>query len=97
MPDPPEVLLEAQRMSQETANPLTDWQCYSTLHGGIGMALVVEDEASSEKVIREAARRGISAQVVGYTVASDAREVTIWSKFSPWCQSGTTLSSLHPF
>jgi phosphoribosylaminoimidazole (AIR) synthetase len=80
MPDPAKVLLEAQAMSMGTTFWLSDWKAYSTFHGGCGMLLIV-DPNSANKVIEEARRDGIRAQVVGITTKSDENIITIQSKF----------------
>jgi phosphoribosylaminoimidazole (AIR) synthetase len=80
MPDPPEVLLKAQQMSQEFSDlALTDEAAYSTFHGGCGMLLVVDNEYDAESVILQASEDDIEAQVVGYTDTSG--KLKIDSKF----------------
>jgi phosphoribosylformylglycinamidine cyclo-ligase len=80
MPEPAEVLLEAQAMSVGTTFWLSDWKAYSTFHGGCGMLLIV-DPNSANKVIEEARRDGIRAQVVGITTESEENIITIRSRF----------------
>jgi len=72
MPRPPRVLLQAQDLSWDTDLHLTDLQAHTTLHGGCGMVLVCADEQSAQKIIKEAARDFIKAQIIGRTV--DAQE-----------------------
>lgn len=81
MPKPPEVLLAGQELSQGTDFQLSDKQAHTTLHGGCGMLLVCSDKVSAEKVIREAARDKIRAQVIGKTIDSANNEVKINSQF----------------
>ncbi len=91
MTTPADVLLQAQELSWNTKDPLTDWQAYSTLHGGCGMLLVCQ-RGDESKIIIEVKKEGIRAQVVGETFASDDREIIIQSKF----KEGKQLSSLKP-
>ncbi|MDP3725438.1 MAG: AIR synthase-related protein [Nanoarchaeota archaeon] len=92
MPRPAEVLLEAQKLSIGTKYNLTDWEAYSTLHGGCGMLLVLTNPRDAEIVIREAARDSVSAQIVGETTSSPQGEIVIQSQFL----GGKELSSLEP-
>ncbi|MEK7479295.1 MAG: AIR synthase-related protein [Patescibacteria group bacterium] len=92
MPRPAEVLLHAQQLSLDTKHHLTDWEAYGTLHGGCGMLLVLATPKNAEIVIREAARDGISAQIVGKTTASPQRKIVIRSQFL----DKKELSSLQP-
>ena len=94
MPSPPEVLLEAQEMSWDIPElRLTDHQAYSTLHGGLGMIVIAETEEDANKIIEEAAKDGIRAQVVGRTVKETIRisqgQITIESRFK---KGGTLIS-----
>jgi phosphoribosylformylglycinamidine cyclo-ligase len=91
MPEPADVLLQAQKLSLNTTYPLTDWQAYGTLHGGCGM-LIVADKGSELAIIREAKKDGVTASVVGFTFPSPHREIIIQSKF----KEGKQLSSLKP-
>ena len=69
MPKPPEVLLQAQEMLWDIPKlRLTDYQAYSTLHGGCGMMIIVENEIDADIVIKEAIKDGIRAQVIGRTI-----------------------------
>lgn len=81
MPKPPHVLYQAQDFSWETDLQLSDEQAHTTLHGGCGMILVCTDVKSAEKVIKEAAKDKIKAQVIGETVESSSRNVAIISRF----------------
>lgn len=91
MPRPAKVLLQAQELSWDTKHRLTDWQAYGTLHGGCGMLLVCH-AGDENKIIIEAKKDGIRAEIVGETLASDDREIIIQSRFN----EGKTLSSLKP-
>lgn len=91
MPEPAEVLLNAYELSQGTPFALTPHQAYSTFHGGCGM-LVVCESAYADIIIGHAGTDGIRAEVVGYTMASDDREITIASRFGP----KQTISSKRP-
>lgn len=88
MPRPADVLLEAQELSWDTDLRLTDRQAYGTLHGGCGMLLIV-DEGSVSRLIEEAERDGIKAQMVGETTVSEESEIVIQSRF----KEGKVLSS----
>jgi len=88
MPVPADVLLEAQELSWDTDLRLTDYQAYGTLHGGCGMLLIVDKESVS-RLIKEAGRDGIKAQVVGETTVSEESEIVIQSRF----KEGGVLSS----
>ena len=90
MPKPAEVLLRGQELSWDTELKLTDWQAYSTLHGGCGM-LLVSHPADADIIIQEAKKDNIQAQVVGETTSSAEREVIISSRF----KEGWELSSLR--
>jgi phosphoribosylformylglycinamidine cyclo-ligase len=89
MPEPADVLREAQELSWVTKHRLTDWQAYGTLHGGCGM-LLVSDKDSVPVIISEAEKDGVAASVVGETFKSDDGEIVINSKF----KEGKRLSSL---
>ena len=91
MPDPADVLLQAQELSRDTNHSLTDWQAYSTFHGGCGMLLVVDKDDEAE-IISQAEKDGIKAQFVGETIQSSTNEIIINSKFSG-CEQ---LSSKKP-
>jgi len=79
MPKPPEILQEAQDLSREFPDPLSDYDAYSTLHGGCGMLIVALDYQSADMIIDEAHRDGIEAMVVGIT--NDTGALTIESRF----------------
>lgn len=85
MPKPPEVLLQAQEMSYEFPKPLSDYDFYETFHGGCGMLLVASDRDEARKIIDEAAKDGIIAQVVGKTNATGE----LW--INSQARSGETL------
>ncbi|MCK4891992.1 MAG: hypothetical protein KAS78_04970 [Candidatus Pacebacteria bacterium] len=94
MPEPPEVLLQAQEMSWNIPElRLTDHQAYGTFHGGCGMMIVVPTENDAEIIIREAAKDGIKAQIVGRTVKETLQmnkgQITIESRFK---EGGTLMS-----
>ena len=92
MPKPAEVLIEGQRLSWETDLRLTDWQAYSTFHGGCGMLLVCFDVPNARTVIQAAEKDGISASIVGFTTKSGDGEILIISRF----REEKTLSSKNP-
>lgn len=88
MPEPPKVLLQAQEMSWNIPElQLTDHQAYGTFHGGCGMIIVVEDNTDAETLIKEAAKDGIRAQVIGRTIGiprsseKNIRNIMIESRF----------------
>lgn len=82
MPKPPEVLLEAQRLSWQLPElRLTDIQAYGTLHGGCGMIVVCKTNDDAVKLVEEAAKDGIRASIIGMTTSSKDREVVIKSRF----------------
>jgi phosphoribosylformylglycinamidine cyclo-ligase len=89
MPNPAEVLLEAQELSWDTNLKLTDYQAYSTLHGGCGMLIVAEEQNDAEIIIEQAEKDGIQAQIVGETTKSADSEIVIQSRF----REGELLSS----
>lgn len=92
MPLPTPILLEVQRFSQQTDNPISDWQCHSTFHGGCGTMYVLEDDESVDVVISEVIRDGMQAYKIGRTTASADNEIIVQSKFF----QRRLLSSLHP-
>ena len=81
MPEPAEVLLEAQELSWNTSNRLTDYQAYGTLHGGCGMLLVADCHDDIDPIIEEAKKDGIKADLVGETTGFGTSEVIIHSRF----------------
>lgn len=82
MPKPPEILLEAQQLSQEYPDlKLSDWQGYSTLHGGCGMLVVCETLADAEALVRQANSLTIGASIVGDTTKSLDSVIEIRSRF----------------
>jgi len=91
MPAPAPVLREAQDLSWKTDDRLTDWRAYSTLHGGCGMLLVCHPDDAG-KIIIEARKDGVFAQIVGKTVEAKNNLITIKSRF----REGKTLYSIEP-
>lgn len=82
MPKPPEILLEAQKLSGFVPElMLTDRQAYGTFHGGCGMLVVCKSNSDAVKMIEEAKKDGIKASIVGVTSSSKDREVIIKSRF----------------
>ena len=81
MPKPADVLLEAQELSWDTNIRLTDEQAYGTLHGGCGILIVAEKESDAERIIEEAKKDNIKAQVVGQTTKSADNKIVIHSRF----------------
>ncbi len=71
MPEPPEVLLEGQRMSFGTPFSLSDYDAYGDLNGGVGMLVVVEP-GDEDTLISELQRDGHTASVVGKTIVHKA-------------------------
>ncbi|MDD5626576.1 MAG: AIR synthase-related protein [Patescibacteria group bacterium] len=89
MPEPAEVLRQGQELSWDLPDlRLTDRQAYGTLHGGCGM-LIICAKNDAEKIIAEAKKDIIRAEVVGETTISPDREVIIHSRF----KEGGILSS----
>ena len=82
MPKPAEVLLRGQELSRGTPHQMSDWEAYSTFHGGCGMLLVCGNEMSARRVIREAKRFGVKAYRVGNTVESSKNIIRIISRFA---------------
>ena len=91
MPEPPEVLKEAQDYSQGTPYRLSDWEAHRTLHGGCGM-LLVTTKRSVPAILERSKHWGIRAVEVGSTTKSPKSEVLINSRFL----KGGTISSLCP-
>lgn len=92
MPKPAEVLLQGQELSWSTPQRMSDWEAYSTLHGGCGMMLVCGTEISAKRVIKEAGAAGVKAYRVGETYASDKGLIRIDS----WFKEGGELRSDQP-
>ena len=90
MPPPAPVLLEGQEMSLDTKFELSDHQAYGTLHGGCGMLVIAKTTSDARTIIEKASEYGVSASVVGHTIASSENEIRILSRF----RSGNWLSSL---
>lgn len=94
MPKPPGVLLEAQEISQDFPDlKLSDWQAYSTFHGGCGMLIVCESDSDADILELASRAEGIEMSFVGRTIRSKKGEIRIASQFL----KGTQLSSLKPF
>ncbi len=89
LPEPATVLLAAQELSWGTDLQLTDYQAYGTLHGGCGMMVIAADNQAAEKIIAEAAKDNIKAQIIGRTIESSSQEIIIVSRF----KEGKTLSA----
>ena len=94
MPKPPKVLLQTQEMSWDIPKlQLTDHQAYGTFHGGCGMIIVIETEEDANIIIKEAAKDGVRAQIVGRTVRETLQVnkglITIESQFK---EGGTLIS-----
>lgn len=91
MPAPAWVLLEAQRLARLTDQPMSDYECYGTFHGGCGMIIICE-KADVKRVMAEASKDGHDPYVIGLTTGSAENEVMIVrSRFL----NGGLLSSLH--
>lgn len=81
LPEPAPALRQAQEMSWDIGYlRLTDEQAYTTLHGGCGMLLVV-DEVDVPRTLSVAYDMDITAQVVGQITESAKNEVVIHSRF----------------
>ena len=95
MPRPARVLLDGQRYSFGLHKvELSDWQGYSTLHGGCGNLVICATRKDARIVIEAARQRRIQAKIVGSTIASRKSEIVIKSRFLQ--KPGEILSSLHP-
>lgn len=93
MPKPADILIEAQELSWKHQHlRLSDWQAYSTLHGGCGALVVCNTRDDAEILIHQAGYANIAAQIVGETIESTANEIVIHSQF----KEGKILSSLRP-
>jgi len=91
MPIPADVLLQAQKLADKTDRPMSDWECYSTFHGGCGMLLIVEEQ-DEDVIMQEALKDGIHAMKVGKTISSLDKEIIVHSRFA----GGKVLSSFSP-
>lgn len=80
LPVPPECMLWAQDVARGS-DLKNDEACYRAFHGGPGMILVAGSTADAMQIIREAADAGYVARLVGYTIASRAKEMVIESRF----------------
>lgn len=92
MPEPAEVLLQAQQLSWGTKLHLSDYQAHGTLHGGCGMMIITENQKDAKIVIQEALKYGIKSQIIGQTNESAEQEIIIHSRFA----EGKVLSSKNP-
>jgi phosphoribosylformylglycinamidine cyclo-ligase len=87
MPIPPSVLLEAQEMSIHDSVPkkqmLTDEEGYTTLNGGIGMAVIVNCTTDAVRLINAVEPFGIKAQIIGETWVTDdpKNKLVVHSRF----------------
>ena len=82
MPTPAPALLKGQELSfYQAARTLSDWEGYSTLHGGCGMLVVAETAEDADIITAKAADWGITASIVGETTFSLASLVEIKSRF----------------
>ncbi len=82
MPEPPAALLEGQKLSYKVPElKLTDLQAYGTLHGGCGMMVICESKSDADRLIGAAGSEGVRASVIGRTVLSAVKEITIHSRF----------------
>ncbi len=90
MPEPTWVLQEAQRLASQTDQPMSDYECYGTFHGGCGMMMVCE-EAQVIRVMSKALHYGHDPYVIGLTTESAENEVIVRSRF----MGGRLLSSIN--
>jgi len=68
MPEPPRVLLQAQEKSLYFPDlALSDENFYGTFHGGCGMIMVAATDKDADRIIYEASRDYIQAQIIGRT------------------------------
>lgn len=99
MPEPPRVLLNAQRMSCSPKCQdmyLSDHQAYDTFHGGCGMLVVCNGAHDAQIVMAEAAKDNIRATVVGTThsLSTDCTRLGIISRFGEY---GRPLNIDEPY
>lgn len=95
MPKPPQVLLEAQQMSKKYPDlALSDWQAYSTFHGGCGMLMVCETMQDAEELVRQVKHKKVAASIVGETTKSKNSEIEIISRFM---DNGKGLYASKPY
>lgn len=93
MPKPSDILLEAQDISSLYDDlRLSDWQAYSTLHGGCAMLVVCETEVDADRLVYEARGDRLKASLVGHTIDSQDKEILINSRFKNYDRN---LSSIH--
>ena len=88
MPEPTQVLREAQELSRQAGIPMSDQDCYGTFHGGCGLLLICE-EKDAGRILHEATQDGHDAYVVGETFTSPESQIMITSRFA----NGGLLSS----
>lgn len=81
LPRPPQVLWQAQKLSETTDNPLSDFDMYDTFGGGVGAMLVVRKDYVG-RVCTLASEDSIDAQPIGFIQRSNNRELAIRSKFA---------------
>jgi phosphoribosylaminoimidazole (AIR) synthetase len=82
MPEPPLILSDAQKWSEEFPDlTLSDRQCYTTFHGGCGMVVVLANESEVIPFIDLAGKAGFDANCLGETTVSKDRAVHIKSRF----------------
>jgi phosphoribosylaminoimidazole (AIR) synthetase len=96
MPNPPQVLLQAQQLAAEAGIPMSDHECYGTFHGGCGMMVVCQDKDAAKALLIRLDQLGlsklVSVQQVGHTTESPDKEIRIQSRFA----GRNELSSLRP-
>ncbi len=82
MPEPTEVLLEAQQLSFYYPDLLIDdKKAYTTFHGGCGWISVCPSYDDARTLTYEASKDGIIARIVGETIVEQNNALTIDSKF----------------
>lgn len=92
MPKPNDTLIFGQLLSLPTEHYLSDWEAHGTLNGGCDMLLVCEDERNANKLIAEAKKDRIEAQIIGKTTESPESIIRINSRF----KEGGELRSDQP-
>lgn len=82
LPRPADVLLLSQEYSQEFPDlSLTDSECHTTLHGGIGWSTICASMDDAEKLIAMAKEDGSEAYLIGETIADRDNSLYIDSRF----------------
>ena len=100
MPVPPMALMKAQALSSYDSVPadlkLTDEQGYTTLNGGIGIAVVAANDTEADKLIKAVKPFGIEARVVGNTgfVSNNNQRLIVHSRYL--FKTGQTIYPLKP-